>query len=148
MPPDASPSGLLADEGFRARLRQHGANVENVIAYKGSIRKVLEAKAANARRQGIAVDFVQAYLHGKLARFVLVHDPSLPGRLQKQALLVGATDTWDDALMRAGLLSGGRQRTIPPTAYIECPDCRDWALKNLACPTCHGKGLVPSSDDS
>ncbi|MDQ1584519.1 MAG: hypothetical protein QOF36_2573 [Microbacteriaceae bacterium] len=147
MLPDASPSGLLADEGFRERLREQAVDPDKAVRYKGRIRQVLEAKAADARRQGMTVDFVQAYQHGKLIRLILVLDPSMPEHLQRQAVVAPGTLTWDQALTNAGLLSGGRQRATPPTAYVECPQCREFGVDTW-CPMCKGRGLVPSSDDS
>lgn len=146
MPPDASASGLHADPEFHDRLAALGADPASVVPYKGRPRAVLDAKVAPARRQGIEVDFVQTYSHGKITRALLIFDPSMPPALQKQAVLVPGTIHWTDALVTAGLLAHARQR-IAPGAYVECSTCREYGMTN-ACAECGGTGLVPSSNAS
>jgi hypothetical protein len=143
----AHDRGLLTDDGFREQLRALAIRPDNVVPYKGRVREVLDAKAGGARRRGMTVEFVQAYQHGKLVRCVLILDPSLPDTVCRQVVLVTGAETWDAALVRAGILIGDRPRSQPPTAYIECPMCSESGSSDV-CPLCHGKGLVPSSDDS
>lgn len=145
-----SASGLATDPDFRARLEQAGANPETLVHYKGRVLDRLNAYAADARRQGMSVEFVQAYRHGKLSRFLLVHDPSLPERVAKQVVTLGPTLDWQEAMTQAGLIRSSRRRPAlrPPTRYMVCPDCFGNADSLIDCHNCDGKGLVPSSDDS
>lgn len=147
MPPGASVSGLLAEEPFREALRELGADPERAVTYRGRVRDRLETYAAPARRLGIGVDFVQAYHHGKLVRFLLIHDPSLPEAMTRTVRMLGTVD-WQTAMTEAGLLAAPRERKPPPGRYVECPDCEYDNDLGLTCPTCKGKGLVSSSDDS